>query len=230
MPADAAEVTERWPNYQEGDFVITDYVFRTGETLPELKLHYRTLGTARRNTAGKIINGVLLLQGNTGTGANWLRSSLADELFAPGEPLDAAEYFIIMPDAIGRGGSSKPSDGLKGKFPHYRYHDMVESGTPNHVVSAARLHRRFRLARGVAVLGLDKDAGDFGERCLDLALDTGDRRLDIGGAASVVEIEAERGQHLVRAEMHGQHLIGADDAWCHLGDALDFGAHFRMHR
>ena len=84
MPADAAEVTERWPNYQEGDFVITDYVFRTGETLPELKLHYRTLGTARRNTAGKIINGVLLLQGNTGTGANWLSSSLADELFAPG--------------------------------------------------------------------------------------------------------------------------------------------------
>ena len=128
MPADAAEVTERWPNYQEGDFVITDYVFRTAETLPELKLHYRTLGTARRNTAGKIINGVLLLQGNTGTGANWLRSSLADELFAPGEPLDAAEYFIIMPDAIGRGGSSKPSDGLKGKFPHYRYHDIVESG------------------------------------------------------------------------------------------------------
>ena len=103
-------------------------MFRSGETLPELKLHYRTLGTAKRNTAGKIINGVLLLQGNTGTGANWLRPSLADELFAPGQPLDAAEYFMIMPDAIGRGGSSKPSDGLKGKFPHYRYHDMVESG------------------------------------------------------------------------------------------------------
>ncbi len=71
---------------------------------------------------------MLLLQGNTGTGANWLRPSLADELFAPGQPLDAAEYFIIMPDAIGRGGSSKPSDGLKGNFPHYRYYDMVESG------------------------------------------------------------------------------------------------------
>ena len=67
--------------------------------------------------AGKIVNGVLLLQGNTGTGANWLRPSLADELFGPGQPLDAAEYFIIMPDAIGRGGSSKPSNGLKGKFP-----------------------------------------------------------------------------------------------------------------
>jgi len=117
MPADAAEVTERWPNYQEGDFVITDYVFRTGETLPELKLHYRTLGTARRNTAGKIINGVLLLQGNTGTGANWLRSSLADELFAPGEPLDAAEYFIIMPDAIGRGALASPPTGSRENFP-----------------------------------------------------------------------------------------------------------------
>src|ERR1700726_3329945 len=128
MPADAAEVTERWPNYQEGDFVIRKYAFRSGETLPELKPYYRALGTARRNTAGKIINGVLLLQGNTGTGANWLRPSLADELFAPGQPLDAAEYFIIMPDAVGRGGSSKPSDGLRGKFPAYRYRDMVDSG------------------------------------------------------------------------------------------------------
>jgi homoserine O-acetyltransferase/O-succinyltransferase len=127
---DAAAHANRaqWPNYQEGDFVIRNYVFRSGEQLPELKLHYRTLGTAKRNATGKIINGVLLLQGNTGTGANWLRPALADELFAPGQPLDVAEYFIIMPDAIGRGGSSKPSDGLKGRFPRYRYHDMVESG------------------------------------------------------------------------------------------------------
>ena len=71
---------------------------------------------------------MLLLQGNTGTGANWLRPTLADELLAPGQPLDAAEYFVIMPDAIGRGGSSKPSDGLKGKFPHYRYYDVVATG------------------------------------------------------------------------------------------------------
>ena len=111
--ADAAEQT-RWPNYQEADFVIRNYAFRGGETLPELKLHYRT---AKRNAAGKIVNGVLLLQGNTGTGANWLRPSLADELFAPGQPLDAAEYFVNMPDAIGRDGSSMPSDGLKGNFP-----------------------------------------------------------------------------------------------------------------
>ena len=88
MPAHVAYAAapgerSRWPNYQEGDFVIRNYAFRSGETLPELKLHYRTLGTAKRNAAGKIVNGVLLLQGNTGTGANWLRPTLADELFAP---------------------------------------------------------------------------------------------------------------------------------------------------
>jgi homoserine O-acetyltransferase/O-succinyltransferase len=129
MDADAvhAIAPSGWPNYREGDYVIRDYVFRSGERLPELKLHYRTLGTARRSPAGKIVNGVLLLQGNTGTGANWLRPSLAGELFAPGQPLDAEQYFMIMADAIGRGGSSKPSDGLRGSFPHYRYRDMVES-------------------------------------------------------------------------------------------------------
>jgi homoserine O-acetyltransferase len=89
-------------------------------------LHYRTIGTAKQNAAGEVVNGVLLLQGNTGTGANWFRSTLADELFKPGQPLDLAKSYIIIPDALGRGGSSKPSDGLKGRFPHYRYHDMVD--------------------------------------------------------------------------------------------------------
>ncbi len=116
----------KWPNYQEADFIVKDYGFRSGESLPELKLHYRTLGTAKRDATGVIVNAVLLLQGNTGTGANWLRPSLADELFAAGQPLDSAQYLIIMPDALGRGGSSKPSDGLRAKFPHYRYHDMVD--------------------------------------------------------------------------------------------------------
>ena len=115
-----------WPGYQAGDYVIKDYKFVSGETLPELKLHYRTIGTARKNAKGEIINGVLLLQGNTGTGDNWFRPTLAGELFKPGQPLDPAKYYIIMPDALGRGGSSKPSDGLKGNFPHYRYHDMVD--------------------------------------------------------------------------------------------------------
>jgi homoserine O-acetyltransferase len=126
-PAAAQSENANWPNYQEADFIIKDYKFASGETLPQLKLHYRTLGSAERNAAGEIINGVLLLQGNTGTGGNWLRPTLADELFKEGQPLDVERYFIIIPDALGRGGSSKPSDGLKGSFPHYRYHDMVDS-------------------------------------------------------------------------------------------------------
>jgi homoserine O-acetyltransferase len=122
----ASKANTNWPGYQEGDYVIKDYKFVSGESLPEIKLHYRTIGAAKKDANGGIVNGVLLLQGNTGTGANWFRPTLANELFKPGHPLDPAKYYIVMPDAIGRGGSSKPSDGLKGKFPHYRYHDMVD--------------------------------------------------------------------------------------------------------
>ena len=133
MPADAAAATapaER-PEVAElsgGRFRPAGLRVPQRRELPELKLHYRTMGTAQRNAAGKIVNGVLLLQGNTGTGANWLRPSLADELFRAGPAARRGHYFIIMQDAIGRGGSSKPSDGLKGKFPRYRYRDMVDSG------------------------------------------------------------------------------------------------------
>ena len=99
-PALAEPENTNWPNYQEGDFIISNYKFVSGETLPQLKLHYRALGSAERNGAGEIVNGVLLLQGNTGTGANWLRPTLADELFKDGQPLDAGRYFIIVPDAL----------------------------------------------------------------------------------------------------------------------------------
>jgi homoserine O-acetyltransferase/O-succinyltransferase len=130
LPALAQEAAQKpntnWPGYREGDYTVANYKFVSGESLPQVTLHYRTIGTPRRDAAGMVVNAVLLLQGNTGTGANWFRASLADELFKPGQPLDAARYYIIMPDALGRGGSSKPSDGLKGKFPHYRYHDMVD--------------------------------------------------------------------------------------------------------
>ncbi|MBV8776041.1 MAG: alpha/beta fold hydrolase, partial [Alphaproteobacteria bacterium] len=123
---EAAKPNTNWPGYREGDWIVRDYKFVSGESLPEVKLHYRTIGTARKNASGEIVNGVLLLQGNTGTGANWFRPTLADELFKPGQPLDAGKYYIVMPDALGRGGSSKPSDGLRGSFPHYRYHDMID--------------------------------------------------------------------------------------------------------
>src|SRR5471032_2506229 len=116
-----------WPGQREGDFVLRNYIFESGETLPELKLHYTMIGTPHRNAAGEIDNAVLLLHGTSGTGKNWLLPSLADELFGAGQPLDASRYYIVMPDGIGRGGSSKPSDGLKAKFPHYRYDDIVAS-------------------------------------------------------------------------------------------------------
>src|SRR5438874_8825223 len=96
-PALAEPENTHWPNYQEGDFTISNYRFVSGETLPQLKLHYRTLGSAERNATGEIVNGVLMLQGNTGTGANWLRPTLSDELFKDGQPLDAGRYFIIIP-------------------------------------------------------------------------------------------------------------------------------------
>ena len=116
-----------WPNQREGDFLLEDYRFASGETLPELRLHYTVLGTPHRNAAGEIDNAVLLLHGTSGTGKNWLLPSLAGELFGEGQPFDAARTFVIMPDGIGRGGSSKPSDGLRAKFPHYRYRDIIES-------------------------------------------------------------------------------------------------------
>jgi len=116
-----------WPHQQEGDFVLEDYVFASGETLPELNLHYTMIGMPHRNAAGEIENAVLLLHGTSGTGKNWLLPSLADELFGAGQPLDASRYFVVMPDGIGRGGSSKPSDGLRAAFPHYRYRDIIAS-------------------------------------------------------------------------------------------------------
>jgi homoserine O-acetyltransferase/O-succinyltransferase len=122
-----APATTQWPNQKEGDFVIRDFRFKSGETLPVLTIHYTTLGTPQRNAAGDVINAVILLHGTSSSGKAWLMPSLADELFAPGQPLDVARYFIVIPDGIGRGGSSKPSDGLKGHFPHYRYEDIVTS-------------------------------------------------------------------------------------------------------
>jgi homoserine O-acetyltransferase/O-succinyltransferase len=114
-----------WPNQRDGDFVIKNFVFGSGETLPELRQHYTVLGTPHRNAAGEIDNAVLLLHGTSGTSKNWLLPSLAGELFGAGQPLDASRHFIILPDGIGRGGSSKPSDGLRAKFPHYRYRDII---------------------------------------------------------------------------------------------------------
>ena len=95
--------------------------------MPELRQHFRTLGAPRRDEKGNIINAVLVLHGTGGTGAQFLVPQFADELYGPGQPRDIQKYFIILPDAIGHGGSSKPSDGLRMKFPAYDYKDMVRA-------------------------------------------------------------------------------------------------------
>ncbi len=116
-----------YPAPVEGDFVLQGFKFRSGESLAELRIHYRTIGTLRRDASGQATNAVLITHGTTGSGAQFLAQTFAPELFGPGQPLDATKYFIVLPDAIGHGKSGKPSDGLKAKFPRYGYRDMVEA-------------------------------------------------------------------------------------------------------
>jgi homoserine O-acetyltransferase len=111
----------------EGDFTAPAFALTSGRSLPELRMHYRTLGQPRRDADGRIGNAILLLHGTGGTGAQFLSPQFAGELFGPGQPLDIARYYIIMPDNLGHGGSSKPSDGQRARFPEYGYADMVEA-------------------------------------------------------------------------------------------------------
>lgn len=113
------------PTPTEGDFVVKNFSFRSGETLPELRLHYTTLGKPAKNREGRITNAVLILHGTGGTGHQFLSPIFAGELFGPGQLLDAARYYIILPDGLGHGKSSKPSDSLHAHFPQYDYDDMV---------------------------------------------------------------------------------------------------------
>ena len=122
LPAFAAE----YPAPKEGDYVAKDFRFHTGEVMPEVKLHYTTIG----EPAGQP---VLVLHGTAGSARSMLTPAFAGELFGAGQPLDATKYFIILPDALGAGKSSKPSDGLKAKFPRYNYDDMVAGAvSPGH--------------------------------------------------------------------------------------------------
>ena len=121
-----APAAKTWP-VAEADFVVKDFAFGTGEKLAELRQHYRPLGQPVRDKAGNIVNAIMVLHGTGGTGAQFLRPQFADALYGPGQPLDIGKFYIILPDAIGHGGSSKPSDGLRLKFPHYDYQDMVNA-------------------------------------------------------------------------------------------------------
>jgi homoserine O-acetyltransferase len=118
--------------FTEADFVARDFRFASGETLPELRIHYRTAGRIARDASGRAINVVLIGHGTGGSGASLVDSPtgnalFASELFGEGQPLDAGKYFIVVPDGLGHGKSSKPSDGLHARFPRYGYRDMVEA-------------------------------------------------------------------------------------------------------
>jgi homoserine O-acetyltransferase len=124
--AATATPASHWPT-QDGALTLANFRFGSGETLPELKLHYLTLGTPRRNAAGHVDNAVLLLHGTGGNAHSLLNPIFSDVLFVPGGLLDIQKYFIILPDDIGHGESSKPSDGMHMHFPAYDYDDMVRS-------------------------------------------------------------------------------------------------------
>src|SRR5262245_25910905 len=109
----------------QGDFVLRSFKFESGEEMAELKLHYRTLGTPQKDSHGVTRNAVLILHGTGGSGAGFLSDAFGGALFKPGQLLDASKYFIVLADGIGHGQSSKPSDGLHARFPHYNYNDMV---------------------------------------------------------------------------------------------------------
>jgi homoserine O-acetyltransferase/O-succinyltransferase len=115
-----------FPNH-EGDWIAHDFQFKSGEKMAELRLHYTTLGAPTRNPAGHVNNAVIIMHGTGGNGRGFLSAQFAGELFGKGQPLDIARYYIVLPDAIGHGKSSKPSDGLHMKFPHYTYDDMVKA-------------------------------------------------------------------------------------------------------
>ena len=141
-----------YPAPAESDYAIRDFKFTSGETLPELRIHYRTLGTADKDSQGKTTNAVLIIHGTTGSGAQFIRPEFAGELFGNGQPLDATKFFIVLPDGIGHGKSSKPSDGLRAKFPRYGYRDMV--GAQYRLLSDGLGVNHARLVMGTSMGGM----------------------------------------------------------------------------
>ncbi|HYY68583.1 MAG TPA: alpha/beta fold hydrolase, partial [Terriglobales bacterium] len=136
---------------KESDFVLRDFHFRSGEVLPELRLHYATLGTPMRDSQGTVQNAVIFLHGTTGSGRNYLTPAF-QKLYEPGQPLDISRWYVILPDSIGHGQSSKPSDGLHARFPHYDYYDMVEA--QYRLVSQGLGVNHLRLVTGISMGGM----------------------------------------------------------------------------
>ena len=136
----------------EGEAHLKAFRFQSGEVLQDLRIHYRTYGTPRRDASGVVRNAVLITHGTTGSGAQFVRPEFSGQLFGPGQPLDAATYFIVLPDGIGHGKSSKPSDGLHARFPRYGYLDMVEA--QRRLLSEAFGVTHLRLVMGTSMGGM----------------------------------------------------------------------------
>jgi homoserine O-acetyltransferase len=144
-----ATAQSAFPTPLEADFVATDVTFTSGERLPEVRLHYRTIGTPQRDASGTVRNAVLILHGTGGSGAGFLGPGYGGMLFGKGQLLDAERYYIILPDNVGHGRSSKPSDGLRMKFPAYRYTDMVR--LQHRLVTEGLGLTRLRLVMGTSM-------------------------------------------------------------------------------
>lgn len=144
---DAATLPER-----HADFIARDFRFSDGTVLPEVRIHYVAIGKPHRDSQGRIDNAVLLMHGTTATGKEFLTPLTRRELYAPGQPLDAQRYFVVVPDGLGRGESSKPSDGMGMRFPRYGYNDVIEA---NHQLLEDGLHiAHLRLVLGVSMGGM----------------------------------------------------------------------------
>ena len=150
-PVTAAAQTA-YPAPVARDFVIRDFTFASGESHPELKLHYRTIGEPRKDADGVVRNGILILHGTGGTGGGFLSNTFAGQLFGKGQLYDAENYFIILPDNVGHGNSSKPSDGLRMKFPRYTYTDMVR--LQHRLVTEALGLSRLHVVTGTSMGGM----------------------------------------------------------------------------
>lgn len=153
LPAAAQTPALPYPSPQLGDYALPNFRFASGETLPALKLHYTTLGQPRRDKSGRVTNAVLIMHGTTGAGGAFLNAQFAGHLFGAGQPLDATRYYLILPDAIGHGQSSKPSDGQRMQFPKYTYDDMVRA---NYQLLTEKLGvNHLRLVMGTSMGGME---------------------------------------------------------------------------
>ena len=148
----SAAVAQSFPTPERHDFTVKNFRFQSGESLAEVRIHYRTVGTPVRNAKGRITNGVLVMHGSSGDAGQVLAPSFSEPLLQKGAPLDASKYFLVFPDNLGNGRSTKPSDGLRAKFPKYGYHDMVT--LQHQLVTEGLGIDRLKLVIGISMGGM----------------------------------------------------------------------------